>query len=331
MSFNIASNLDIEKFRKVYALMTGGATAGERNTAKTSAEKMAQRAGMTLQQAISASQDIKVQASKGFFEGFDDWMEEKQPGYKAQKAREQTARDIRDNARRAEVLTAYSSEADLFIRNEQERLLEVAIAPLVSSWSYWTDKDGTEYRYAEMLDGKSAHYWSLKDITPAIREAVTNAYPWPSNLDAALTEVQAWDRLRWDRGLFSGGEWNHYAEVECRVSLLEHALEQGQPAASWEDIQARFNWKRYEFERQWIDPTERDDAFMDRIEADIKILHQQQCNAPVQTGHTTTSARRNAVLSILDSRPELSDRKIARQAGVSPQTVGNLRKKRKTA
>lgn len=331
MSLNTASNLDIEKFRKVHALMIGGATEGERTAAKTSAEKMARRAGMTLQQAISASQGIKVQASKGFFEGFDDWMEEKKPGYKAQKAREQTARDIRDNARRTEVLSVYGSEAALFARNEQELLLEVAIMPLVSSWNRWTDKDGTEYRYAEMIDGKSAHYWGFKDITPSIREAVTNAYPWPSNLDTVLKEVQAWDRLRWDRGLFSGGEYSHYAEVECRISLLEHALEQGQPAASWDDIQARFNWKRYEFERQWIDLTGREDAFMDRLEDDMKALHQLYGNPPVQTGHTTTSARRNAVLSILDIQPELSDREIARQTGVSPQTVGNLRKKRKAA
>ncbi|WP_022711068.1 hypothetical protein [Pseudochrobactrum sp. AO18b] len=329
MSLNTASKLDIEKFRKVHALMTGGATEGERTAAKTSAEKMARRANMTLQQALSAIQETKAQASKGIFEGFDDWMEEKHPGFKAQKAREQTARDIRDNARRAEVLSDYGSEAALFSRNEQERLLDAAITPWVSSWRYWTDQDGTEYRYAEMLDGKSAHYWSVKDITPAIREVVTTAYPWPSNLDAALKEVQAWDRLRWDRGLFSGGEYNHYAEVECRISLLEHALEQGQPAASWDDIQARFNWKRYEFERQWIDPTEREDAFMDRLEDDMKALHQLYGNPPVQTGHMTTSARRNAVLSILDIQPELSDREIARQTGVSPQTVGNLRKKRK--
>ncbi len=33
----------------------------------------------------------------------------------------------------------------------------------------------------------------------------------------------------------------HYAEVECRVTLLEDALESGQPAASLDDVQARFD------------------------------------------------------------------------------------------
>lgn len=328
MSVNTASTLDINKFRKVHALMIGGATEGERTAAKTSAEKMALRAGISLEQAITESQGAKVEASKGFFEGFDDWMEKKHPGHKAQKARENTARDIRDNARRMEVLSVYGTEAALFARNERERLLEAAINTL-ATWKYWTDDDGIQHRHASALDGKESHFWGVGNITPAIRDAVTKAYPWPSNLDAALKEVQAWDRLRWDRDLFSGGEWNHYAEVECRISLLEYALEREQPVISWEDLQARFDWKRYEFERQWINPTEREDAFMDRLEEDMKVLRRQYSNPPVQTGHTTTSARRKAVLSILDSQPDLSDREIARRTDVSPQTVGNLRRRLK--
>lgn len=65
-------------------------------------------------------------------------------------------------------------------------------------------------------------------------------------------------------------------------------------------------------------------------EADMKIL-QQQNHVPVQNGCISTSDRRKAVLSILNSEPELSDREIARRAGVSPQTVGNWRGKRKAA
>lgn len=330
MSVNTASTLDINKFRKVYALMIGGATEGERTAAKTSAEKMARRAGITLKQAISESQGKKVEASKGFFEGFDDWMEQKHPGHKAQKARENAARDIKDNARRIEVLSVYGTEAALFARNERERLLDAAIMPL-ATWKYWTDNDDVQYRHAATLDGKESHFWGVGDITPSIRDAVTNAYPWPSNLDAALKEVQAWDRLRWDRGLFSGSEWEHYAEVECRISLLEHALEREQPVISWEDLQGRFDWKRYEFERQWINPTEREDAFMDRIEADMKILREQQSDPSAQHGYVSTSDRRNAVLSILDTKPELSDREIGRRVGVSPQTVGNWRRRRQAA
>jgi hypothetical protein len=42
-----ASKLDIEKFRKVHALVGGGAAAGERAAARARAEAMAKSAGLT--------------------------------------------------------------------------------------------------------------------------------------------------------------------------------------------------------------------------------------------------------------------------------------------
>jgi DNA-binding CsgD family transcriptional regulator len=53
-------------------------------------------------------------------------------------------------------------------------------------------------------------------------------------------------------------------------------------------------------------------------------------SAPVQVGRLMTATqKRAAVLSILDGEDAgLSDREIARRVGVSPQTVGNLRRRR---
>lgn len=320
------SAIDLKKFRKVHALMTGGATDGERAAAKARAEAMAMKAGMTLQEAVSSLDTPPAAKPVNIFEGFDDWMEEKEPGYKAKRAQERAARNSREDQRRAEVLAQYGSEAALFARTAWEAALDAAIAPL-ATWDHWTDSDGVKHRFTDTLDGKRPKigFWHLDDITPAIREAVMTAYMWPSNLDTALQEVKAWDRLRWDRGLF-GGEWNHYAEVECRILLLEHELDTGRPAASWEDVQARFDWKRYEFERQWIDPTERCDPFLDRLEADIAAL--AQLVQPVQSGRRTNAGKRADVLSMLDAHPDLSDREIARRVGVSPQTVNSWRHRR---
>jgi len=290
------------------------------------AGKIAARAGLTLEQAVSEMDRATSPKPVNFFEGFDDWMETKEPGWKAKRAQEKAARNSREDQRRAEVLAMYGSEAALFARTEQEALLEAAIAPL-ATWNHWTDNDGVEHRFAATLDGRRPKFvfWHLDDFTPVTRDAVMNAYSWPSNLDDALREVKAWDRLRWDRGLFNGGEWQHYAEVECRISLLEYALTAGQPAASWQDVVARLHWKRYEFERQWIDPTERDDPFLDRIEADIASL--KDLPRSVHSGRRTNADKRADVLSILDASPDLSDREIARRAGVSPQTVNTWRKK----
>lgn len=331
MNVHAASKLDIERFRKVYALVTGGATEGERTAARARANKIAANAGLSLNEAVSRMDSQPKPRSTNFFEGFDDWMEAKKPGWKAQRATEKSERDIRDDARRAVVMETYGNERSLFARNAREIALETAVEHL-ATWSYWNDSDGVEYRNAATLDGKGSPFWRVKDITPAIRDAVTGAYPWPSDLDGMLKEVQYWDRLRWDRGLFCGGEWSHYSEVECRISILEYALDQGQPAASWQDVQARMDWKRYEDVRQWIDPTERDDPFMDRLEGDFKFLRElhenSQVHSPdVQHGHRTNADKRAAVLSMLDTQPELSDREISRRLGVSPQTVGNWRRR----
>lgn len=334
MNVHTAPKLDIEKFRKVWRLATDGATKGERVAAKSRAEAMAARAGMTLQQAVS-SLDAKPSARPvNIFEGFDDWMEQKEPGWKAKQSQERAARNSRDDQRRGEVLAQYGSEEALFRRTELEVALDAAIAP-IATWDFWTDHEGADHRFAETLDGKKPKigFWHLDDITPSIHEAVTTGYPFPSDLEAALQEVKSWDRLRWDRGLFCGGEWNHYAEVECRIALLEAELNAGRPAASWDDVKARFNWKRYEFERQWLDPTERDDPFLDRLEADfatLRALYDRQA-APVQNRHRTNADKRADVLSMLASHPELSDREIARRVGVSPQTVNNHRRRKNAA
>lgn len=328
MTIRTASTLDIEKFRKVYALVTGGVTAGERAAAQARAEAMAAKAGMTLKQAVSSLDRPQPSQSANPFAGFDDWMEAKEPGWKAKRSQEKAARNARDDQRRVEVMKRYGSEAALFARTAWETALDAAIAPL-ATWEHWTDDEGTTHRYAAKLDGKRPIFWSVEEITPAIRGTVTAAYPWPSNLDSALQEVKAWDRLRWDRGLFTDCEWNHYAEVECRVSLLERELNSGRPASSWDDVQARFDWKRYEFERQWLDPTERDDPFLDRLEADCALLRTLPTNtSDAEMPRRTNAEKRDAVLSILADSPDLPDREIARRVGVSPQTVGNWRKRK---
>ncbi|MFS8037709.1 winged helix-turn-helix domain-containing protein [Xanthobacter sp. AM11] len=334
------ATLDLDKLRKVRGLMTGGATEGERSAARSRAESIAKAAGMSLKVALSKLDTPPPPTARNMFEGFDDWMEAKQPGYKAGEAAKRAEREARNARRRAEVLAAYGSEAALFACTEREVLLDAAIAP-IATWDQWIDEAGTVHRFAKMLDGQGGDFWNVKDITPAIRKAVMGAYPWPETLADALTEVRDWERLRRDRGLFCRqGEWNHYCEVGCRVVMLEHTLESSQPAATWDDVQARFDWKRYEWERQWIEPTQRDDPFLDRLEADFAFLRTNVQPAgteasvtngssgsatPQPTTRRTNAAKRADVLSMLDSHPELSDREIARRVGVSPQTVSTHR------
>lgn len=326
-----SSALDLDRLAKVRALMSGGATEGERAAARKRAEAMACRAGLSLEAAMSKLDGQPRPEPVNFFAGFDDWMEEKEPGYKARKAAAKAKRDAREDRRRAEILAAYGTEAALFARNEREVRLDAAIAH-IATWDHWTDEGGTVHRYAKSLDGIKGDFWRVDQITPAIRDAVMSAYPWPDTLAGMLGEMEEWDRLRWDRGLFCGGEWNHYREVECRIVLLEDALEKGQPAASWEDFQARFDWKRYAEERTWIDPTPRNDPFLDRLEADFQALRAGVATVNFDTTQPptrrTNADKRAVVLAMLAAHPELADREIARRCGVSHQTVCNHRKAR---
>ena len=102
-----------------------------------------------------------------------------------------------------------------------------------------------------------------------------------------------------------------------------------EPVKGWQDMESRFAWILYEWQSQWLDPTEREDPVMDRLEADFITLRNayDRPTAPVHSGRRTNADKRADVLSMLDAQPHLSDREIGRRVGVSPQTVNTWRKK----
>lgn len=328
------SNLDAAKFRKVHALMTGGATAGERAAAKARAETMATRAGMSLKDAVS-SLDAKVAAQpRNIFEGFDDWMEAKEPGWKAQKAAERADREADNAKKRARALAEHGSRRAILARTLREELLMAAAVPLAAESETWADEDGSVYLYLKLIDGCGAggYLWRLKDMTPAFILAVERAYPVPSNLSGILAEWRDWRKLQELRDLFTdSGEWNHYLEVQGRIVVLEDRLDR-QPVASWSDMAARMEWWMVRIDREYSPSGEEERALHARIAGDHEILAGLGRDggdvAPVHSGRRTNADKRRDVLSMLEAHPDLSDREIARCVGVSPQTVNNWRKRR---
>lgn len=312
--------------------MNEGATEGERKAARTAATRMARQAGMTLADACGAVDSTpKPKSTVNFFEGFSDWMEEKEPGWKAAEAAKKREREIQSAARKAELLKQHGSIRAIFDPTPWETALEEAVTPFVLEWGEFKDMSGATRRFIRKVDGIDGSFPRLQDINPSVIKAIEGAYPLPRSLADALSESKAWEQLRQDRQDCLGDEYPNAIEVETRISVVENILNT-KPAASWEDMQARFDWKRFEWERQWIEPTKRDDPFMDRLEDDIKALRSIH-SPPVQNGRAKSVRRTNAdkradVMSILDASPDLSDREIARRAGVSPQTVNTWRKKR---
>jgi hypothetical protein len=136
-----ASTLDIGKLRKLRELMERGATEGERQAAKAKAEKLASDAGLALSVALSRLDTPQTGPTlRDMFAVFDDWMEGKEPGYKARKAAERTEKERRRLARCAELLREYGSEDAVFSPTPIEEALRVAMSALLHAIENETER-----------------------------------------------------------------------------------------------------------------------------------------------------------------------------------------------
>ncbi|UVV67029.1 winged helix-turn-helix domain-containing protein [Brucella anthropi] len=327
MNIHAASNLDIEKFRKVYALVTGGATDGERAAAKARASKIADRAGMTLSEAASKLDTPKKPKTANFFEGFNDRMEAKYPGWKA---REAAARAERENERLRkcrELLKEFGSEDAIFAATEQEHLLRATLEPL-AEWSEYSNSSST------YISGYAG--WTCREPTPKLWEALARAYPLPTDIQGVWAEYRYWRHLSGARYAFD----SYYETpiwVRAREAALEHFLDTI-PARNADGFRTRLLWLEELNGRDYSRDVHEDAALISTLRADFDALSSAgnlfTTGAPdaplrgtVQTGRRTNADKRAAVLSMLDTDPDLSDREISRRTGVSPQTVGNWRRR----
>ena len=337
-----ASKLDMDKFAKVHRLMSEGATDGERAAARARAEAMASRAGMTLKQATSKmgakpkAQPAAAQTSSGdwrdIFRGMDDWMEEREPGYKAKQAEQAARKEAERNIEVARIMCHYGSKDALFADTERERRLREGLEPLADRKKF-SNSDST---YIAGYAG-----WTCREPTPPLWEALARAYPLPTTLEQAWTEYCEWETLGDDRATVD----RHYdtpVYVQARMAGLEHMLDtMSDPSIS--GFRARFGWLRHIAFRDCARDPGEDRALAGSLERDFaKLVAQGDLHhrkgggddaspAPPADLRRTNADKQRDVLSILDSEPGLSNREIARRCGVSPQTVGNWRSKRAAA
>lgn len=330
MSIDTASNLDTEKFRKVHAMMTGGATPGERAAAEARAKAMASKAGMTLAQAVSKLDATPAAKPASFFDGFDDWMEGREPGYKAKQAAHRAERDAERAKGRADAINLYGSEKAVFQRTQREEALFGATDGTCDCMHrVWTGDDGEEHPFLESVDGCGAggYIWETSKLSDRFIAAVSSAYPLPDRLHGVLEEWREWRRLEDTRALFcEPGEWVHYIEVQARIAVLEDLLN-ARPVATWEDMDARMQWWMVRIDREYAPTPDEERQLHARISNDLQILRESSCTvAQPVTIHRTNAEKRASVIEALKSTPGQSDREIGRRVGVSPQTVNTWRK-----
>ncbi|MCJ2076548.1 helix-turn-helix domain-containing protein [Methylobacterium sp. E-016] len=338
--------LDLTRFAKIRALHDGAATAGEREAAAGRMQSLVDTAGMTLNEALSkldapAPQKTRAEAmASAFSELFNT------PEMRAQRAERERQRA----ERRAELLVEYGSEDAVWAPCERERALEAACRPVIIRKPIIGGEVDT-------LEGWDGGRWSR--LPANAQKAVASAYEAPATVRETLSEWRYWERRGNDQYAF-WPDASPFVWVKARIEYLELRLDT-LPAVSLNDLQSRLDWMRILNEREWHRDAIEERALLDRLAADVErmgtLIRDQDTETPtvqdghdpdlddglksqpipsVQSGqrrgeahgaypfHRTNADKRRDVIALLAEG--LTDREVARRAGVSPTTVGNLRR-----
>ena len=256
---------------------------------------------------------------------------------------ERAERETKRQAKCRELLAEYGSEDAVWAATDREAALRRACEPLLGSGQTWN----TIYQ----LDGWGS-FESRSQMPGSVRRAVTEAWLLPTTVAEAWAEYEAAEKLDNDRCAFCP-DYTPHTWAEARRYILED-LCQTLPARSLHDLRCRLSWMehvaRLDIARSWEEqaPTlqtlradiERMGTRIRGEDADVQTGHGDVCSPdlgtaapPVHSGQQrrTNANKRRDVLALLNAESSgtgpLTDREIARRVGVSPQTVGNIRRR----
>jgi hypothetical protein len=209
------------------------------------------------------------------------------------------------------------------LETDLERHLRVSLAPLAEEAGFGMAENPWICGYAGWRSGR--------DPTPALLDALEAAYPFPDTIAAVWGEHCSWQKLRNDRAAAMAG-YEFPAHVAARIAALEFVMD-NIPDPTAEGLRARFAWLSHLSKSDAYRTCAEDSQLAQRLAVDFEgfakavqpARHLE--SSPAATSRQTQADRRAAVLSILGTAPDLSDREIGRRVGVSPQTVSNWRKK----
>ncbi len=162
----------------------------------------------------------------------------------------------------------------------------------------------------------------------ALEEAAANAYPLPATLE------QAWAEYRFikDKATIID-ERNPSATLgpamEARRRVIERLLLSELPAAGFADLRCRVMFLRHRHDIELSYDPEANAPLIDALLADVDRLATRSGDGSVPPLRRSNADKRRDVMEFLRDRErrQWSNREIASQAGVSPQTVANLRKR----
>jgi Homeodomain-like domain len=355
----------LETFAKVRALHDSTTHAGEKANCAATMEKLARKAGLTVDQAKSKLDAQKRTASRshrsGRTQASDKWRQRQEEARRQAEAAKAEARRQAEEAkaeakrwRAAEALRKYGSREAVFARCAWEQALYEACEPIAVRETWY---DPAYPERASLLDGWW-NYYSVKDMPESVRAAVQAAYPMPQLLRDAWEEARYWTermRARWE----FDDDFDTPAAIQARLLLVSAYLYEW-PAANLKEAVLRCEWFKADREASDFYYTQCEEVyFADIVRRDlleIGFAHEKACKSgavqsghcqpvaekefadlhahedrlesqPVQTGHRpTTRAERRAAAAALIAEG-LSDREVARRLGISPTTVGTIRRR----
>ena len=191
--------------------------------------------------------------------------------------------------------------------------------------------------------------WVAGPPPPRVMEALHVAIPFPDDLAGIWAEHCKWQRLAHERESAN----RHYQmpiHILARIAALEHLLDT-RPAVTINDRRARMAWLGMVCGSEVTRDVREDMALAASLSDDFEAMAEElerlraavqngqpqgittnvipsAVPAPPAPGRRTNAEKQRDVLSMLDDHPEMPDREIARQCGVSPQTVNNWRRRR---
>lgn len=178
------SRLDLDlRFGPTLRIMRESAHHGERAAAEAQLKTFAHRVGFRLPEAIAHFENAPKPQPGHLFAGFDGWMEEQEPGWKARQATEKAERTRQRLARVDAAVARYGSKEAVLAACPKEMLLRAAVKP----WRKTCARP--HHRWTQSVDG----YRHFLDPLPLrVANAIATAYPMPATYKEAAAEQSYW-------------------------------------------------------------------------------------------------------------------------------------------
>ncbi|CAO4167536.1 hypothetical protein [Methylorubrum extorquens] len=348
------SNLDT--FAKVRALHDRTTNPGEKAAAASRMEALAHSAGMTVAEAVSNLDAPKPPptAPRNIFEDLFNT-----PEFRAQRAERQ--REYAE--RRTAALAEYGSEDAVWERSAREQALEAACRPVIVRKLIINGKMDTLQgwdggRWGQLPPAAQAAVSSAYAPPASVREAWAEFRFWEKLADDRVAffehhdhDVRVRGRISFVEHLLDTMPARSMGDLRARLDWMQHLHDRGwnrgdpedgelltalradierMGARLWEQDAAAVQYGQFQGPAQGADPLHSPDR--GRASPGVQDGHPQGGSPRGYPSIRTNADKRRDVIALLNAEAPgiapLTDREIARRAGVSPTTVGTIRRTR---